>query len=303
MKNLVIIGSVGIDNIKTPFQEARDSVGGSSIYAGIAASFFSGSGLVSIAGTDFPKDTIEMMKKRGICLRGIEFKGSTMRWDGEYEYDMNEAITKDTRLNSIVDFNPVLPEDYRQAEYVFLGNIDPQKQKLALDQFKRPRLVVLDTMNFWIESKKDEVIDIIKRIDILIINEGEARMLFGSPNLVKVAGSALELGISAIIIKKGEHGAIMFAKENNSISHFNAPGYPLENLVDPTGCGDSFGGAFIGYLAKTGDHSQMNIRKAIVYASVIASFNAESFSFTRQLGLTMDEIEARFDELKMMRDF
>ncbi len=303
MKNLVIIGSVGIDNIKTPFQEAKDSVGGSSIYAGIAASFFSGSGLVSIAGTDFPKDTIEMMKKRDICLKGIEFKGSTMRWDGEYQYDMNEAITKDTRLNSIVEFDPVLPDDYMDAEYVFLGNIDPVQQKKALQQFNEPKLVVLDTMNFWIESKRDEVIDLIKEIDILIINEGEARMLFDTPNLVKVASKALNLGISAIIIKKGEHGAIMFAKEKDRTYHFNAPGYPLENLVDPTGCGDSFGGAFIGYLAKTGDHSQMNIRKAMVYASVIASFNAESFSFTRQLELKMDDIDKRFDELKMMRDF
>lgn len=303
MVDVVVAGTIGMDDIETPFGKVKDALGGSATYIAYAASFFAKPGIVSIAGEDLPKRHIEALKKKNISIDGVEIKGKNFRWGGSYEYDMNEAKTLRTELNSLADFDPKLPADYRKARYVFLGNLDPGLQLKVLEQMEKPELVVMDTMNFWIDHKKEELFKAIKKIDILILNDGEARQLFKEINLVKAADKALDLGPKAVVIKKGEHGALLFLREDGKRKHFSAPGYPLEIVKDPTGCGDSFGGGFIGYLAKTKNLSEANLRKAVIYGSVIASFNAEDFSLERQKTLTMSEIEKRFREFKEMGEF
>ncbi len=299
MNDVLIIGTVALDTIETPFGKVEKTLGGSATYASFAASFFAEPSLVSIIGSDFPKEYIELMKKRKIDLEGLKTAGKTFHWDGFYEYDMNEAKTRKTELNSLENFKAEVPEKYKNIDYVFLANINPEQQLEALRQLNNPKLVVLDTMNFWINNKRKELIEAIKNVDVLLLNDGEARQLFSTANLVQAANSALKLGPKAVIIKKGEHGALLFTKNK----HFNAPGYPLESIKDPTGCGDSFGGAFIGYLAKTKDLNEQNFRKAIVYGSVVASHNAEDFGLNRLKNLTMRDIEKRYKEFQDIREF
>ena len=299
MIDLVIAGSVALDTVKTPFGKAEEALGGAATYASFAASFFSKPGIVAVVGSDFPKKHLELLKSRGVDLKGLAVEGSTFRWEGYYEYDMNEAKTVRTELGSFADFRPKLPEEYKEAKYVFLANIDPELQLDVLNQIKKPKLTVMDTMNYWIESKKGILLEVIKKADVLMLNESEARQLFKTPNLVNAAGEALKLGPKYVIIKKGEHGALMFTDS----THFNAPGYPLENVKDPTGSGDSFAGAFIGYLAKTDDTSEASIRKAIIYGSAVASFNAEDFSLNKLKAITMDDIEKRYREFEEIRNF
>lgn len=299
MNDILIIGTVALDTIETPFGKVERALGGSATYASFAASFFSKPALISVVGDDFPEEYLELMKKRGIDLEGLKVRGKTFHWDGLYEYDMNEAKTKKTELNSLEHFKVEVPENYKDIKYVFLANIDPDLQLETLRQMHKPDFVVLDTMNFWINNKKKSLLEAIKKADVLLLNDGEARQLFNTVSLVKSANEALSLGPKAVIIKKGEHGALLFTENR----HFSAPGYPLENIKDPTGCGDSFGGAFIGYVAKTKDSSEKNLRKAIVYGSVVASHNAEDFSLNRLKHLTMDEIEKRYKEFKDIREF
>jgi ribokinase len=299
MSDVLIIGTIALDTIETPFGKVKNALGGSATYAAFAASFFSRPEVVSVIGSDFPEKYIELMKKIGISLDGVKAAGRTFRWEGFYEYDMNEAKTRKTELNSLEGFKAEVPQKYRNARYVFLANIDPEQQIAALRQISKPELVVLDTMNFWINHKRERLIAAIKNADVLLLNDGEARQLFNTINLVKAANSALSMGPKAVIIKKGEHGALLFTKNK----HFNAPGYPLENMKDPTGCGDSFGGAFIGYLAKTKDLSESNLRKAVIYGSVVASHNAEDFSLNRLKHLTIEDIEKRYREFHDMREF
>jgi len=299
MNDILIIGTVALDSIETPFGKVKKALGGSATYASFAASFFSKSALISVIGNDFPKEYIELLKKRNIDLNGLKITGKTFHWDGFYEYDMNEAKTRKTELNSLEHFKVEVPEKYKKIKYVFLANIDPEQQLETLRQMNKPYFVVMDTMNFWINNKKKSLIDAIKKVDVLLLNDGEARQLFSTINLVNAANQALRLGPKAVIIKKGEHGALLFTKNK----HFNAPGYPLENIKDPTGCGDSFGGAFIGYLAKTKDLSERNFRKAIVYGSVVASHNAEDFGLNRLKHLTMSDIEKRYKEFQDIREF
>jgi ribokinase len=299
MPNLIIIGSIGLDDVKTPFGTKKNVLGGSAVYASFAASFFSEPGVVSIAGTDFPAEYKEVLVNQNINIDGIEFKGKTFRWSGEYEYDMNEAKTLKTELNSLMDFSVKLPEHYKEGKFVLLGNIDPVLQLKVIDQLKNPRFIAMDTMNFWITGKKKELLEAIKKIDLLLLNDGEARQLFGTASLVKAGNEALKLGPKYVIIKKGEHGALLFTSK----SHFNAPGYPLEEVKDPTGCGDSFAGGMMGWIANTQDTSEKNIRKAIIYGSAIASFNAEDFSLERQKNLTTDEIYERYKEFEKIREF
>ncbi|MFH1439599.1 MAG: PfkB family carbohydrate kinase [Candidatus Woesearchaeota archaeon] len=299
MPKVIIIGTIGLDDVKTPFGDKKAVLGGSGVYASFAASFFTKPGLVSIAGEDFPAKHQELLINRNIDIDGIEFKGKTFRWQGEYEYDMNEAKTLNTELNSLIDFSAKLPEHYKNDKYVLLGNIDPELQLKVIEQLNNPKLIAMDTMNFWISSKKEQLIEVIKKVDLLMINDGEARQLFDTVNLLKAANEALKLGPKYVIIKKGEHGALLFTQS----SHFNAPGYPLEILMDPTGCGDSFAGGMIGWLAKTDDITEQNLRKAIVYGSAIASFNAEDFSLERQKTLTIEEIDKRYNEFEKMREF
>ena len=299
MNGILIIGTVALDTIETPFGKVKKALGGSATYASFAASFFSKTALISVIGNDFPKEYIELLKKRNIDIEGLKITGKTFHWNGFYEYDMNEAKTRKTELNSLEHFKVEVPEKYKGIKYIFLANIDPEQQLETLRQISKPKFVVLDTMNFWINNKKKSLIDAIKKVDVLLLNDGEARQLFNTINLVKAANAALSMGPKAVIIKKGEHGALLFTKNK----HFNAPGYPLENIKDPTGCGDSFGGAFIGYLAKTKDLSESNLRKAIVYGSVVASHNAEDFGLNRLKNLKMSDIEKRYREFRDMREF
>ena len=299
MIDLVIIGTVALDSLETPFGKVKDVIGGSATYASIAASFFSKPGILSIIGKDFPKQHIKYLNERGINTEGIITGDKTFRWQGFYEFDMNEAKTIRTELNALESYKVEVPEDYKNAKYIFLANIDPELQLDAINSIKQPELIVMDTMNFWIEHKREQLLKTIDKADIIVLNDGEARQLFDTPNLVTAANSALKLHTKAVIIKKGEHGALLFTDNK----HFNAPGYPLENIKDPTGCGDSFGGALIGYLAKTQDLSETNLRKAVVYGSVIASFNAEDFSIERLRKIKHQDIEKRFKEFREMREF
>jgi len=295
----VIIGTVALDTIETPFGKVENTLGGSATYSSIAASFFSKPGILSIIGKDFPKPHIKMLNKRGIDTNGIVLGDKTFRWQGYYEFDMNEAKTLKTELNVIETYKVKVPDNYKNSKYLYLANIDPEHQLSTINEIKNPKLIVMDTMNFWIEHKKKELLETIKKSDILIMNDGEARQLFKTSNLVKAANQALKINSKAVIIKKGEHGALLFT--NNK--HFNAPGYPLENIKDPTGCGDVFGGAVIGYLAKTQDLGEKNLRKAIIYGSILASYNAEGFGTERIQTVNDGDIKKRYKEFRDIREF
>ncbi len=299
MVDPVIVGSVALDSIETPFGKVNDVLGGAATYASFSSSFFSNPGVVAVVGDDFPKKHLDLLEKAGVDLTGVKVEGVSFRWQGLYEYDMNEAKTLKTELGSFEAFKPKLPENYRRAKFVFLANIDPELQLNVLGQIENPTLTVMDTMNFWINTKKQELLQVMKKIDILLLNDSEARQLFNTPNLVVAAKQALDLGPKYVIIKKGEHGALMFSRKG----HFNAPGYPLEVVRDPTGSGDSFAGALIGYLARTDDISESNIRKAVIYGSVVASFNAEDFSLDRLKNITLKDIESRYEEFIRIREF
>ena len=300
MTQLIIIGTIGYDNIETPFGKRERALGGSATYASIAASFFTQPGMVAIVGDDFREEHRQLLSSRRISLTGLkQVHGKTFAWGGKYEFDMNEAKTEFTDLNTLLEFDASLPEEYKNAQYVFLANTDPELQMKVIQQLKNPTLIMMDTMNFWIQTKKEALLEVIKKIDVLLLNDGEARMLFNTVHLVHAAQSALKLGQKYVIIKKGEHGALLFSDGR----HFNAPGYPLEILKDPTGCGDSFAGSLIGYLAKHNKTDEPFLRKAIIYGSVIASFNAEDFSVERMQRLTDAEIEERYIEMKALREF
>ncbi len=298
MVETIILGSIALDSIETPFGKVTDALGGSATYAGYACSFFVKPGIVGIIGEDFPKSHWTTLSQK-MDLAGVEKKGKTFRWQGLYEYDMNEAKTLRTEINCLTELQPKLSPEYRKAKYVFLGNTDPEIQLAVFEQLENPELVVMDSMNLWIQHKKAQLLKMIGKTDVLLLNHGEARQLFETTNLVKAAQKALSLGPTAVIIKKGEHGSLLFTKDK----HFNAGSYPLEVVKDPTGCGDCFGGAFIGYLAKTKDISEKNMRKAIVYGSVVASFNAEDFSIHRMEKLKHSEIEQRYEQMKEMKEF
>lgn len=297
--DLVVIGTVGIDDVDTPFGQAKGVLGGSAVYAASAASFFSKPGIMSIAGKDLPDKFIKYMKKRKIDIEGIEFKGKTFHWEGFYEYDMNEAKTIKTELNSLAEFQAKLPEKYKSAQYLLLGNTDPDIQLEVISQMNSKPFVVLDTMNFWISSKKESLLKVIKKTNLFVLNEGEARQFFETPNLIKAGKDALLLGPEFVVIKKGEHGALLFSKEG----FFSAPGYPLEIVKDPTGAGDSFAGGMIGYLSKTKDVTEKNIRRAMIYGSSIASACAESFSLDYIENMKLKNIKERYNALKEIRRF
>jgi sugar/nucleoside kinase (ribokinase family) len=291
MVDVIMVGTVALDSVRTPFGEVEETLGGSSVYASVAASLFSQVGLVGVIGKDFPQKHLDFLRQKGIDLAGLETAdGDTFRWKGYYEYDMNQAHTLDTRLNVLSQFNPKLPETYRDCRYVFLANTDPEIQLNVYNQMRKPKLVMLDTMNFWIENKKDALKKIVEEVDVLLTNDAEARQFFGTPNLVKAGRSFLDMGPKAVIIKKGEHGALLFTDGQC----FSAPAYPLENLVDPTGAGDSFAGGFIGWLAKTDDISPRNMRKAVVFGSAVASYNAEDFSLNNLKRINRDDIFNRY---------
>ncbi|MBM4125500.1 MAG: sugar kinase, partial [Nitrospira sp.] len=291
MGKLLVVGSVALDTVRTPFGEASEVLGGSATYFATAASYFTEVDLIAVVGEDFPEQHLKFLKSRGIDLAGLERrKGETFRWKGEYSHQLNEARTLDTRLNVFETFRPVIPERYRSPDLLFLGNIDPELQLDVLQQVRRPKLVACDTMNFWIEGKREALWKTLKEVDVLVINDGEARALGGQPNLVQVAKDILAKGPKHLIVKRGEYGVLFFNRKQT----FGAPAFPLEEVKDPTGAGDTFAGGFMGYLASTGNLSEEGIRQAIIFGSVMASFTVEAFSLDRLRALDYKEIEARF---------
>lgn len=299
MPDLVIVGTIALDTVKTPFGKVKDALGGSATYASLAASYFTEPGVVSVIGQDFPAEHAQMLKARGIGLENLQQAEKTFRWSGSYQYDMSEAETKKTELNALLEFKPELPTQYRAAKYLFLANFDPDLQLPLFDQVGRDTLVLLDTMNLWISTKRDALIEVIKKSDIVLLNDGEARQLWDTPNLVKAARLTLEMGPQYVIIKKGEHGALLFGLH----SHFSAPGYPLEEVKDPTGAGDSFAGGLIGYLASVNKHEEADIRRGMIYGSAIASFCAEDFSVGYREKVNQPDLDERFAVFKKIRDF
>lgn len=295
--SILVVGSVGLDSVETSAGQVENALGGSAIYFSVAASFFYNPiRLVAVIGDDFPQEHVNFLQKRGIDKEGLEQiqGGKTFRWGGRYTDDLNEAITLFTDLNVYGDFNPTLPVNYKNTPYVFLANINPELQLNVLKQTTDAKLIVCDTMNLWINNSRKALLRTLSKVDILIINDSEARLLTEESNLIRAARVILSYGPNRVIIKKGEHGAI-------SLTHstfFSAPAYPLESVSDPTGAGDSFAGGFLGYLASTGDLSEETIRKAIIYGTVIASFNVEDFSLNRQRFLTHSEIKHRYSELQ-----
>jgi sugar/nucleoside kinase (ribokinase family) len=297
---VLIVGSVAYDSVRTPFGEVREALGGAASYASVAASFFAPVRLVAVVGDDFAEQHVAALAQRNIDLAGLQrAPGKTFRWSGYYEFDLNHAHTTATELNVFEEFRPALPEGYRDSPYVFLANIEPTLQLSVLDQVRRPKLVVCDTMNYWIENAKEKVLEVLARCDIALMNEAEARELCREPNLIAAGRKILNLGPGVVVIKKGEHGAIMMSHD----SYFAAPGYPLEELKDPTGAGDTFAGGLVGYLARCGQTDDGTLRRAIIAGSVMASFTVEDFSLNRLLALTPEEVAERYHEIVAMTRF
>ncbi len=294
--SLVVVGTVAFDAIETPFGKTDKIIGGAATYSGTAASYFTKNiKLVSVVGDDFPKTQIEQFHKHGINTDGLQIKNGqkTFFWSGRYHTDMNTRDTLDTQLNVLLDFNPEIPESYQDCEFLMLSNLMPQLQKKVLDRLhKRPKLVVMDTMNFWMETQMDSLMEIITLVDVLTVNDSEARQLTGEYSLVKAAQKILKMGPKYLIIKKGEHGALLFNKEQV----FFAPALPLEDVFDPTGAGDTFAGGFIGHIAQTKDISFDNMKRAIIFGSAMASFCVEKFGLERLETLTQEEIDQRVQE-------
>jgi len=298
---LLIVGSVGIDDIITEHGEARGVLGGSSSYASISAGFFDRVNLVGIVGDDFPREYLDLYKKKNIDLSGLEIipGGKTFRWTGKYHENFNSRDTLEIHLNVFETFRPKIPAAYSKTPYVLLSNIDPDLQLSVLEQVKSPRFIAADTMDLWINLKKNKVKELISRVDLIVMNEEEAVKYTGESNLVRAGRTLLNDGAAFAVIKKGSHGAILFSGK----SMFQAPAYPLDKVVDPTGAGDCFIGGLMGYLAKSGKTDLASIRKGIVYGSVIAASNVEDFSLNRLKTLTRKSVEKRYREMREMTKF
>lgn len=294
--SLVVVGTVAFDAIETPFGKTDKIIGGAATYSGMSASYFAQNiKLVSVVGDDFPKEMIRQFQKSGLSTEGLQvLEGKkTFFWAGRYHEDMNTRDTLDTQLNVLLEFDPVIPESYQDCEFLMLSNLMPQLQKKVIQRMrKRPKLIVMDTMNFWMETQWDALLDTISMVDVLTVNDSEARQLTGEYSLVKAAQKILRMGPAYLIIKKGEHGALLFHK--NQV--FFAPALPLEDVFDPTGAGDTFAGGFIGHIAATRDISFENMKRAIIFGSAMASFCVEKFGLERLIGLTEDEIDARVQQ-------
>ena len=293
MPELLVVGSVALDSVATPFGTVSEALGGSATFFSYSASFFTGVRLLATVGEDFPREHLELLRARGVNLAGLAVsKGRTFRWTGEYGYDLNEAKTLDTQLNVFADFKPVLSPELRRTPYLFLANIDPVLQLDVLRQMaKRPQLVALDTMNFWIRGKREDLLRVLREVDVVTINDGEARELAGEPNLVRATRAIAAVGPKTVVVKRGEYGALMFCDG----AFFMVPAYPLDSVFDPTGAGDTFAGGFVGYLAAMDRVDAPTMRRAIVYGSVMASFAVEDFSLNRLARLTSAEIGQRYE--------
>jgi sugar/nucleoside kinase (ribokinase family) len=300
--SLLVVGSLALDTIETPFGKAERTLGGSATFISVAASYFTQPvRLVGVVGGDFPKKELEYFEEREIDLEGLQVieDGKTFHWHGKYDYDLNSRESLVTELNVFADFDPVVPEGFRRSRYLCLGNINPELQKKVYDQMENTKLIVADTMNFWIAGKPEALMDVLKCINVLIINDSEARELSKEANLFKAAKKIQSFGPKIVIIKKGEHGALLFYE--NEL--FSAPAYPLESIYDPTGAGDSFAGGFIGYIAKTDDISFENMKRAVIFGSTIASFCVEKFSLEGTRDLSHIRIKDRFNEFTRFSKF
>lgn len=307
MGSVLAVGTVAYDSVETPFGEADEVLGGSATYFSVSASFFAPVYLMACVGKDFRQSDAHFLESRNIDLRGLEYlDGETFRWKGKYGYDLNEAHTLETHLNVLSTYRPTVPANYQELDYVFLGNMDPSLQRGILAQVENPRLVAADTMNYWIEGHFESLLQTLKQVGILIINDSEARQLSQEPNLVKAARKIFSWGPKILVIKRGEYGVLMFHHDSNrdgELVAFGAPAYPLENVFDPTGAGDTFAGGFVGYLAGVNRVDPAAIRQAIIFGSVMASFNVEKFSLDRLKELTFTEIQLRYREFKEMTHF
>jgi sugar/nucleoside kinase (ribokinase family) len=297
---ILVVGSVALDSVKTPFGFKEEVFGGSATYFSIAASYFADVSMVAVVGDDFPEEHVEFLRRKGIDTSGLKRqKGSTFRWKGEYGSDLNTRTTLETQLNVFADFSPQLLVSHRSQDYLFLGNIDPDLQQAVLEQMKRPKIVACDTMNYWIENKRESLLRTLSRIDLLIVNDAEARQLAKDDNLLRAARSILTLGPRTLVIKRGEYGALLF----NSNSIFSAPAFPVVDVQDPTGAGDSFAGGMMGYLAAAGACDDAAMRKAVAFGSVMASFCVMNFGPLQLGDLTFPEIESRYRELRKLAFF
>jgi len=300
--SVLVVGSLALDSIETPFGSAKDKVGGSATYISAAASYFVNPiRIVGVVGGDFPQEGLTFLEERNIDLEGLEVVsgGKTFRWSGRYHYDLNERDTLLTELNVFDRFDPKIPEKYRKTRIVCLGNIDPVLQHRVLDQMENPRFVVCDTMNYWIEKKNADLRETLKSINALILNDSEARLLSHEPNLIKAGRVIRQMGPSVVIIKKGEHGALLLTET----MVFSAPAYPMENIFDPTGAGDSFAGGFVGWIARTDDISEENLKRAVIYGSTLASFCVEKFGVEGLSDLTYLQIQDRFRQFREISRF
>lgn len=299
--SILVVGSVALDSIKTPFGEAQEALGGSATYFSYAASFFTPVKLVAVVGSDFPKQHIELLTKKGISVDGLETaQGKTFRWTGLYENDMNAARTLNTELNVFQSFKPKIPATYAATPHVFLANIDPDLQLNVLEQIAAPRLVGCDTMNLWIGLKSESLNRLLKKVHVFLLNDGEARQLTGISNLIKAGNDLLNRGPKIVVIKKGEHGAILFTRD----FCFTVPAYPLEDVFDPTGAGDCFAGGFFASLVMSGRLTdETSLRRSVIYGTVMASYNVESFSLNRLTTLSEQDIIDRYNSFKKFTHF
>lgn len=302
---ILVVGSVALDDVRTPAGSRTRTLGGACTYFSAAASLYTRVSIVAVVGSDFPQEHIGFFRSKGIDLRGLQTaEGKTFYWSGRYGDDLDSCQTLDTQLNVFADFHPVIPSDLRDTEYVFLANIDPDLQLEVLAQVRAPRLTALDSMNFWITTKRESLTRALSRVDIVLLNESEIQLYTQEANLLVAARRILELGPKGLIIKQGKHGAMLVVQgQSLAQSLFLAPAYPLEYVVDPTGAGDTFAAGFMGYLAKTGDLSVASLRRAVIHGTIVASFTVQDFSIDRLRTLELPSIRARYDELRYLTYF
>jgi sugar/nucleoside kinase (ribokinase family) len=298
--SLLVVGSVALDSVETPFGARQDVLGGSATYFSAAASLLTKVSVVGVVGDDFPLADLDFLKARGVALDGLEkIAGRTFRWKGKYGFDLNAAQTLDTQLNVFEKFEPKLSAEARRAERIFLGNIDPELQLRVLDQADDAKLVCADTMNFWISGKRAALQKLLPRVDVLMVNDGEVRQLAGEANVIKAARAAQRMGAKSVVVKRGEYGALLVSGE----ASFYAPAFPISDVVDPTGAGDSFAGGFLGLLDRLNTHDPAALRQATVMGSTIASFTVEAFSLDRLRDLTLSDVRRRFDSFRQLVQF
>jgi len=293
--SILVVGSVALDSVETPFGKVRDVLGGSATYFSAVASLYTEVNLVAVVGNDFRQEQIQFLVDRGVDTRGLQMvDGETFRWAGRYDYKTNITETIETRLNVFADFHPVLPEGYENSDFVFLANIDPDLQHEVLRQVPRAKLTMLDTMDFWINSKKEALITAMSNVDVVTLNEGEARALVETESILSAAKWILTLGPKMVIIKRGEYGCVMV----NETGYFTVPACLLEEVKDPTGAGDTFAGGFLGYLDKAGETTEQTVKRALIHGSATASFTVEEFGVERLRSLTPEDIAARYQEFR-----